>query len=85
MSIVRNDLQIIHPLEGGFSVTPSDVNDLPRKTTGIMVGESGDLRVMMANGNIVTWVAVAAGIIHPIQTIRVYSTGTTATGIVGGY
>lgn len=82
--MIRNDLQIIHPFEGGFNITPSDANNLPKKTRGIYVGVSGDLATIMADGSEVTWPALAAGVAHPIQAIRVKATGTTATGIVGG-
>ena len=30
-------------------------------------------------------VALAAGVIHPLQVVRVYASGTTATDIVGLY
>ena len=84
MSIVRNDLEVLKGVEGGFSITPNDATDLPRKTKAIMVGTAGNLRVTMANGNVVTWPSLAAGLLHPIQAIKVWSTGTTAVTIVGG-
>lgn len=83
MGIVRHDLTIIHPLEGGFSVTPDDNTDFPKKTRAIYVGTTGDLAVVMANGNTITFTDIAAGVFHPLQVIRVLSTGTTATGIIG--
>lgn len=85
MSIVRNDLQILSALEGAFSVTPSDVTDFPRKSTGLYVGVSGNVSVVMANGNEVTMVGLAAGVWHPLQIIRVNATNTTATNILAGY
>ncbi len=75
---------LISPIGGGFAIIPSDVNDLESIARGIYVGGTGDLRVRMVNDDVVTWPALAAGIIHPMQIIRVYATGTTATGIVGG-
>lgn len=82
--IVRRDLQILASAEDGRSITPSDANAI-QKTKGIYVGASGDLRVEMAGGGVVTFVDLAAGVVHPLQVIRVYATGTTATGIVGLY
>lgn len=82
MSIVRNDLQIIHPLEGGFSITPSG-SDLPKKTRALYVGATGDVTVVMANGNTITFADLAAGVFHPLQVVRV--TAATATDIIGMY
>ena len=71
----------LNPAAGAESVTPSDsVNIDP--TRGVYVGTAGDLRVMMLNGDIVTLSSLAAGIVHPLQVVRVYSTSTTASDIV---
>lgn len=50
-------------------------------TKGVMVAVSGDLACKDEAGNSVTISTVAAGVIHPIQTNQILSTGTTATGI----
>lgn len=71
----------LNPAAGAGSVTPSDSANID-PTRGIYVGASGDLRVMMVNGDIITFSDIAAGIVHPLQVVRVYSTSTTATGIV---
>jgi hypothetical protein len=75
----------IIPAEKYSSVTPHDTTDLAPPTRGIYVGASGDVKVISLDGNDVTFTDLAAGIIHPIACTRVYSTGTTATGIVGVY
>jgi len=71
------------PAVRAFAVTPSDSVPLMEMTRGIYVGAAGDLKVDMVNGGTVTFVGLAAGIVHPICAVLVYSTGTTATGVVG--
>ena len=66
-------------------ITPNDSADLATSTRGIYVGVSGDLKVDLVEAGTVTFVGLAAGIIHPIRAQRVYSTDTTATSIVGVY
>lgn len=73
------------PASAAFAITPADGADLAYVTRGIYVGVSGDLKVDMANGTTVTFVGLAAGMIHPIRAKRVYDTGTDATSIVGVY
>lgn len=70
---------------GGFVITPSDSVDLTYVTRGIYVGSAGNLAVIMANGDTVTFVGISAGAIHPIQAKRVKLTGTTAGSLVGVY
>lgn len=73
------------PVSSGFAVTPADDADLPYATRGIYVGVSGDVKVDLAGGDTVTFVGLAAGMIHPIRAKRVYDTGTDAESIVGVY
>lgn len=70
---------------GGFTVTPSDTADLRVITRGLYVGTTGNLRVTLDNGDDVTFVTIAAGIIHPLYVKRVWSTNTTATNLVAVY
>jgi hypothetical protein len=64
-------------------ITPNDGADLPNPVRGVLVGVSGDLKLDDFAGNTVTLKALVAGVIHPIGAKRIYSTGTTATDIVG--
>ncbi len=73
------------PAYGGFAVTPSDSADLAALTRGLYVGVSGNVKVDMEDGTTLTFVGLAAGMIHPLRVKRVYSTLTTATSIVGVY
>jgi hypothetical protein len=73
-----------NPGTRAVAITPSDSADIA-VTRGVYVGGSGTLKVDMADGTTVTFTALAAGVIHPIQVKRVYSTGTAATNILGIY
>lgn len=71
------------PVHNAAAVTPHDTNDLSKTTRGVYVGVSGDVKVDLAGGDTVTFVGLAAGVIHPLRVTRIYSTGTTATSILG--
>lgn len=73
------------PAVNAFSVTPNDSADLSISTRGLYVGVSGDVKVDTVGGDTVTFVGLAAGIIHPIRAARIYSTDTTASSIIGVY
>lgn len=72
----------VKPAVGAFPIDPSDTTDIPA-TRGIWVGTLGDIRVRMLDGSDVTFFNATAGIIHPMQVIRVFSTGTNALDIRG--
>lgn len=78
----ENEFGRIEPAEHAIAVVPSDVNNLARLTRGVYVGATGNLHVLMGSGQEITFTDIAAGVIHPIEIIRVYATGTTATNIV---
>lgn len=49
----------------------------------LYVGGTGDVKVLTMFGSTVTFTAVPAGTVLPVAVIRVFSTGTTATNLVG--
>jgi len=59
----------------------SDTVDLTVACRGIYVGVTGNLKVTMPDGTTPTFLNIAAGVVHPIAATRVWSTGTTATGL----
>ena len=70
---------------GAFAITPADTTDLEEETRGLYVAVAGAVKVEMANGSVVTFTNLVAGVVHPLRVAIVWSTGTTATGIVGLY
>ena len=61
----------------------SDVT-LPEGTTYVYVGVAGSLKVDLTGGGTITLLNVAAGVWHPLQVKKVYST-STAQSIVVAY
>ena len=67
---------------GAVTITPSDsVNNL--NLLGLYVGTTGSVKVTTANGDTVTFVGVPAGKDILLNVTRVWSTGTTASNILG--
>jgi hypothetical protein len=70
-----------------FLITPSDDANLANPTRGISFHTAGALKVTTAGGEIVVIPdgALAAGIVHPLEVVKVFDTGTDADGLVGYY
>jgi|TARA_R100001369_G_C3183672_1_gene142055 hypothetical protein len=73
------------------SVTPSNTVNIPnisaengRGNNGcvLYVGVGGDLKVLTAGGDEIVFTGINSGSFLPVQVLRVYATGTTATGII---
>jgi len=70
------------------AVTPSDTVNIPSVSGGdnngcvLYVGGAGNLKVKTVGGDEVTFVGVNTGTFLPVQVVRVFSTGTSATNIL---
>jgi len=60
----------------------SDENGKGNKGCVLYVGSGGDLKVLTAGGDTVTFAGVPTGSFIPVQVLRVFSTDTTASSIV---
>ena len=71
--------------EHAFTITPDNSADI-HKTRGLSITDTTqkNVAVIMAGGQTVT-LALAPGVIHPVQVTRVLVTDTTATGVIGYY
>ena len=75
---------------GGAAVTPNDTTDLGFVANGLWISVGGTLKVDCASGGAGTpgrstiSTTVPAGF-FPFKVIRVYATGTAATGIIAAY
>lgn len=69
--------------DSGFlvNITPSDSTDLPDALRMLIVGVGGDVKITDTRGEIGTFTLEAGN--YPVRVARVWSTGTTATGLVG--
>ena len=70
------------PASAIIDVIPSDTSDLAQMVNGLNVATPGIVRVTTAEGSVGD-VFVAAGTAFPLRVARVWSSGTTATGIRG--
>ena len=75
--------EVIRGARNGFSIT-AGAGALTHEIRGLYIGGAGDVTVTLAeSGDSVQFVALAAGIIHPINATHV--TAATATSILGLY
>ena len=63
------------------TVTPSDTRNFDTASV-LFIGTTGSLRVLTAQGTDVTFNAVPGGTVLPLQVLRVYASGTSATNLV---
>lgn len=73
------------------AVTPSDTvnipslsseSGIPNRGCVLYIGTGGDLTVLTVGGDEVTFTNFQDGSFLPVQVVRVYSTGTTASDII---
>lgn len=69
------------PSQGPYAITPDDSNNLSPPIRCFSIAVGGDVKVTRFDGTEAT-LTLPAGIC-PAQVIRIWSTGTTATGFVG--
>jgi hypothetical protein len=82
MALAHNP-QSVQSASSAFDITPADGADLAFVTRGLYVGVGGDVKVVMAGGETVTFKNLVAGVVHPLQVSKVFATLTTATQIIG--
>ena len=71
------------PATDGFTIAPSDSEDLPQVTRALYVGAAGAISLTLASGAAVTLAGIPGGTLLPLRATRVHATGTTADAIVG--
>jgi hypothetical protein len=76
-----SELVGVLPARYFLNVTPSDSTRLTYETRGILLGVAGDIAIADVTGASVVISGLVAGIIHPISTFKIFSTGTTASDI----
>lgn len=71
------------PIQGGAAITPADSDFAGNvQYRCLYVGVSGNVRVTTVDGSDLTYANAAVGFL-PVSVKRVWSTGTTATNILG--
>ena len=66
-----------------FEITPNDSADLDVLPRGIFVGGAGDITILDKDGTSATYTIASVPFILPFRGVRVMSTDTTATNLVG--
>lgn len=74
----------IEPYRSATAITPADTN-LTTFPHALYIGTAGTLKVTTVNGDDVTFGNVTAGTLLNLHVKRVWSTGTSASNIVGLY
>lgn len=74
-------LGVDFPATSAVAVVTNDSTDLAKVSRALYVGSTGDVKVTMMNGQVVTFASVAVGWM-PIRVSRVWATGTAASSIV---
>lgn len=64
-------------------ITPDNGTTLAHVTRALYVGQTGNVRVVTAEGDIVTFANMQGGALYPIRVVQVFATGTTAADLVG--
>lgn len=78
------------PAAGVVTVTQSDTADIAKSSLtdnyprALHVGGAGNVKVTAADGSVATFEGVTANTILPVQTRRVWDTGTTVTAAIVG-
>ena len=67
-----------------FAITPNNSADLANVAV-VYVGGSGNVLVTTAQGDDVIFSNLLAGTVIPVQVMKVWSTSTTATNLIGIY
>lgn len=74
------------PATDAAAITPSDTKDLPKSPcVAIFVGTTGNVAIITATGNTVTFKNLPSGQPLDVAATRVLATGTTATDLVALY
>lgn len=89
MAIVANKGDVGSPIEpslddGQFIISPSDTVDLPAPIQIIQLGAAGDITIMRPGDRaLILYSGLVAGQRLHCDAVRVMSTGTTVTKMVG--
>ena len=70
------------------SVTPSDTANIPSVSGGtnngcvLYIGGAGNVKVETVGGDEVTFLGINTGTFLPVQVVKVFATGTSATNVL---
>lgn len=79
----RMSRSLTAPAEDAVEILPDDGASLGFATRALFIGGTGDARVRMIGGAVVTFTNLPAGSLIPLRVVQVFATGTSATGLIG--
>lgn len=71
------------PAMDAFVITPSNSVNFNIMARAVYVGAGGDIALVTSRNNTVTFIAVPQGTVLPVVCLRINSTSTTASSLVG--
>jgi hypothetical protein len=80
-----NSEDLASPAFHAAAVTPSDGASLAFVSKRLWVGTAGNVKLLTAGGETVTYNSVPAGIYLNVRASQVFATGTTASNIIEEY
>lgn len=84
MATALPGLSILGAAIDAFTITPSDATNYTQGgARGLYIGGSGNVSLVTPQGSVVSLVGVVTGTVLNIRSVRINSTGTTATNLVG--
>lgn len=83
---IKHRDELFSSSRSSVAITPNDAIALTNIPKAIYIGVSGNIVVTLVDDTApVTFLNVIGGTILPVRPIMVFSTGTTATGLLGLY
>lgn len=76
------EMELHSPAEDAQIVTPNDDGDLPYIPRAFLVASDGNVKVTTKRGTVITFTGLKQGMLIPLRVTRIWSTGTTVSGIV---
>ena len=73
------------PAANAYAITPHDSNNEAKAFRSLYIGVAGNVVIVTLGGTAVTFKGAVAGSVIPVRGVRVNSTNTTATDMVGLY
>lgn len=79
----KPQLTSTEPISSAATITPNNGTTFSTRCRAVYIGGAGNITVDVADGGTnLAFNGVVAGSILPVRVKRVYSTGTTATGLL---
>lgn len=69
----------------GVAISPNDSSNLASTVRAIYVGSGGNIKLVTPSNTTLEFIGVQTGTILPMQAVKIFSTSTTASLMIGIY